>query len=51
MHSLVFELQNLIITYKPQAKLTAKEYWLKIKQNETVPLHKLLSEMLDYVNT
>ena len=31
-----------------QAKLLAKDYWLRIKKADRVPLHKLLSEMLEY---
>ena len=29
-------------------KLLAKEYWFNVKKGGRVPLHKLLSEMLEY---
>ena len=29
-------------------KLLAKEYWFSVKKNGRIPLHKLLSEMLEY---
>lgn len=32
-------------------KLLAKEYWFNVKKNSRVPLHKLLSEMLEYACT
>ena len=31
-----------------QQKLLAKEYWFNVKKGGRVPLHKLLSEMLEY---
>lgn len=31
-----------------QEKLLAKEYWFNVKKSGRVPLHKLLSEMLEY---
>ena len=31
-----------------QQKILAKEYWFNVKKGGRVPLHKLLSEMLDY---
>lgn len=33
-----------------QEKLLAKEYWFNVKKGGRVPLHKLLSEMLEYVS-
>jgi ribosomal protein L35AE/L33A len=32
-----------------EEKLLAKEYWYNIKKGGKVPLHKLLSEMLDFI--
>ena len=32
-----------------EEKLLAKEYWYNIKKDGKVPLHKLLSEMLDFI--
>ena len=34
-----------------QAKILAKEYWFEVKKTERVPLHKLLSEMLEYTRS
>lgn len=31
-----------------QVKILAKEYWFNVKKGGRVPLHKLLSEMLEY---
>ncbi len=31
-------------------KLLAKEYWFNVKKGGRVPLHKLLSEMLEYAS-
>ena len=33
-----------------QEKLLAKEYWFNVKKGGRVPLHKLLSEMLEYAS-
>nr|AHY03422.1 estrogen receptor [Perinereis aibuhitensis] len=33
-----------------QEKLLAKEYWFNVKKDGRVPLHKLLSEMLEYAS-
>ncbi|KAI0207959.1 Estrogen-related receptor gamma [Lamellibrachia satsuma] len=34
-----------------QAKILAKEYWFQVKKSDRVPLHKLLSEMLEYARS
>ena len=34
-----------------QAKILAKEYWFQVKRSDRVPLHKLLSEMLEYARS
>ncbi|KAK2148778.1 hypothetical protein LSH36_484g04090 [Paralvinella palmiformis] len=41
---------NLFLTLPllMQAKILAREYWFSVKQSGRVPLHKLLSEMLEY---
>lgn len=31
-------------------KLLAKDYWFDVKKSGRVPLHKLLSEMLEYAS-
>lgn len=44
---------NLLLTLPlvMQAKLLAREYWFNVKKDGRVPLHKLLSEMLEYACT
>lgn len=42
--SLIFLVASLV-----RVHLLAKTFWLKIKQEATVPLHKLLSEMLEFL--
>ena len=41
---------NLLLTLPMlmQAKIYAREYWFNVKKDGRVPLHKLLSEMLEY---
>ena len=34
-----------------QSKILATEYWFEVKKTERVPLHKLLSEMLEYARS
>ena len=34
-----------------QSKMLAKEYWFEVKKTDRVPLHKLLSEMLEYAHS
>ncbi|KAI0207958.1 Estrogen-related receptor gamma [Lamellibrachia satsuma] len=34
-----------------QVKILAKEYWFQVKKSDSVPLHKLLSEMLEYARS
>ena len=39
----------LVLPLLMEEKLLAKEYWYNIKKDGKVPLHKLLSEMLEFV--
>ena len=41
----------LVLPLLMQAKLLARDYWFSVKKEGRVPLHKLLSEMLEYACT
>lgn len=49
----VRRLSNLMFTFTLLAEMRslAKQYWFDVKKGGRVPLHKLLSEMLEFVGT